>query len=414
MPHVVIVNDHAAINGGQARIAIDSALWLRRAGAEVSFLAGVGPVDPRLAEAGIPCEVVGRHDIASDPVRLRAAALGLWNPGAARALSRMLRALPRDDTVVHLHGWSKYLSPSIGPVVTRAAHVCTLHEYFLACPNGGFYDHRAGEICSRTALGRDCLGTNCDARNAGHKAWRVARQALLWHGAGLPARLRDILYLSPRQIGILHRYLPAQAHLHHVPNPVEAVPGDRVRAEHNDTILFVGRLSAEKGAEVVARAAAIAGLPIAFAGTGERGAAVRAANPEARMLGWLDPARLDRLMRRARCVVFPSLWYETYGLVVVEALRRGLPVLVSRDCVAADLVQHGSSGFHVETGNPEAWARQMLRLADPGLTRRLSVQAHRAGQAFPDYPAHARQLLQIYGGVLQRWQRDMAPLGQPA
>ena len=58
-PHVVIINDYAHVNGGQAKVAIESALGLRSRGLRVSYVAGVSPIDPILAAAGIDCVCVG-------------------------------------------------------------------------------------------------------------------------------------------------------------------------------------------------------------------------------------------------------------------------------------------------------------------------------------------------------------------
>src|SRR5215218_1509601 len=193
---VLVLSDHAHVNGGQAKIAIESALQLKSVGLDVCFVAAVGPVDDRLVAAGIECHALGDHDILSDPNRIRAMRSGIWNFEAGRLVTEWLSQRDLSSTLIHVHGWAKGLSPSIGPVVTRskAAHVYTLHEYFLACPNGGFYDYGAGEICKRRALGLSCLTTRCDSRSDFHKAWRVARQLVLKTAGTMPAGLREVIY----------------------------------------------------------------------------------------------------------------------------------------------------------------------------------------------------------------------------
>lgn len=401
---VVIVNDHATVTGGQAKVAIESALALRAAGLEVVYFAGVGPEDPRLAQTGVRVLLLGIRDILSEPNRLRAAGQGIWNWQAAAALSDILASLDADTTLIHVHGWAKALSPSIGPVVTRslAPHVYTLHEYFLACPNGGFYDYNARAICTRRALGASCIATNCDPRNRAHKVWRLARQGVLWRVGAMPRRLEEFIYLTPAQLSILEGYLPPKARLHYLPNAVERTCAERVRAEGNRTFLFVGRLSPEKGAETVAEAARIAGVPLRLAGDGERREAVRALNPDAELLGWLSQDELLAQMKRARCLVFPSLWYETYGLVVAEALRCGIPVLVSSSTVAADLVRDGVGGFHLRPGDPVAWAARMQHLASDDLVRKLSENSFARGASLMDHSEHTEGLLRIYESAAAR------------
>lgn len=409
---VVILCDHGWVNGGQAKVAIDSALQLKARGIAVCFVAGCGPLDERLLDAGVECHVVGEYDILSDPSRLRAAARGIWNHRAAKMLEQCLAKRDPRSTVIHVHGWAKALSPSIGPVVTKAqaALVYTLHEYFLACPNGGFFDYQAGEICTRRALGIDCLRTACDPRAKAHKAWRVARQAVLWTAGRLPRELREIIYLAPEQLTIMKPYMPGTTRWHHLPNPVGPRPPARVRAEDNQLVLFVGRMSREKGAHIAAAAARQAGMPIAFCGDGECKDDVARANPDAILPGWVQPAEVETWMQKARCLVFPSLWYECYPLVVADALRAGLPVLVSDSSVAASSVRHGVTGLHVRAGDVRAWAEALQKLEKPEVVRSLSEAAFAAGEQLLDEQEYATRLIDIYRDALVRKHGTTEPM----
>ena len=411
---VVILCDHGWVNGGQAKVAIESALSLKARGLGVCFVAGRGPIDQRLLEAGIESHAIGDHDILSDPNRLRAATLGIWNPAAARKVAECVASSDPESTVIHVHGWAKVLSPSIGPVVTRskAAHVYTLHEYFLACPNGGFFDYRAGQICKRRALGVDCLTTRCDSRSSAQKAWRVARQAVLTTAGRMPRDLREIIYLAPEQRAIMERYMSPDARWHHLPNPAPPAPRGRIAAEKNDLFLFVGRLSPEKGAEVAAAAAARAGVKFAVCGEGPSRDAILRANPDAITTGWIGPDELAEWMRRARCIVFPSLWYEGYPLVVAEALRSGLPVIISDSCVAASSIRNGVDGIHVPAGDVQAWSDAMRCLESDELVARYSEAAFAAGAQLLDEDQYTDRLIAIYERALAR--RHGAVLPQEA
>jgi len=401
---VIVLSDHGYVNGGQAKIAIESALHLKQHGLDVCFIAGVGPVDERLVQAGVDCHSIAEHDILSDPKRIRAATRGIWNTAAARTVAACIASRDPNLTIVHTHGWAKALSPSIGPVITdlKCAHVYTLHEYFLACPTGGFYHHASAEICTRRPLGFDCLTTNCDARSRSHKAWRVARQAVLTTVGGLPRNLREIIYLAPEQRSIMSPFMSTDARWHLLPNPVGTQPSERLAVEHNEIFLYIGRLSPEKGAEVAARAARLAGVKIAFCGEGESRTAVENANPDAMMLGWLEPDELDSWVRRARCLVFPSLWYECYPLVVADALRIGLPVIVSRSSVAASSIDDGVTGLHRTAGDVAAWADAMRTLQSNEIALSFGQAAFEAGKKLLDYERYIRELVSIYEKVLSR------------
>ena len=402
--NVILLSDYGSINGGQAKIAIESALSLRRRGLNICFIAGCGPLDERLERAGIECHVVGDHDILSDPNRARAALSGIWNRNAARVVAECIAARDPAATVIHMHGWAKALSPSIGPVITRsaAAHVVTLHEYFLACPNGGFFDYPAQAICTRRPLGAACLTTNCDSRSVAHKSWRVARHVALRAISRMPQELREIIYLAPEQIDIVGLYTSDEARWHYLPNPVGVTPESRIAAEHNDIFLFVGRLSPEKGAPVAAAAARQAGCKIVFCGDGEERDAILRANPDAIITGWVGEDQVAGWMRRARALLFPSLWYECYPLVVADALRAGLPVLTSANSVARSSIKHGVDGLHIPAGDVAAWSAAMVTLGSDALVRRYSEAAFAAGRELLDEADYISRLISIYDLVLLR------------
>ncbi|MBA3516230.1 MAG: glycosyltransferase [Rhizobiales bacterium] len=398
MKTAVIVNDHAVVNGGQAKVAVETALALRGGGLEVIFFSGVGPADPRLEKAGVRCICLNQFDMVADPVRARSAVRGIWNQQAARELGSLLRTLDPKSSVVHVHGWAKSLSPSIGPIITAGPvpHVYTLHEYFLACPNGGFYDYQHKKICSRRPLGLDCLTTHCDPRSQSHKAWRVARQVTLWTAGCMPSQLQDFIYLTDTQLRAIREYLPAKARLHLLPNPVQRTVSERVPAEENDTFLFLGRLSPEKGGELAAKAARCAEVRIAFAGEGDCRASIASANPYAQMLGWLDPEQLENQMRQARCLIFPSLWYEGYPMSVVEAMQRGLPVIASDRTAATEIVRHDVDGLHVRTGDLNAWVGAMKLCKERERIARYSRSSFEGACRFLETETYKQRLLEIY------------------
>src|ERR1700712_4105351 len=95
---VVLVLDHAFVSGGQAKVAFDSAIGLKRAGHQPIVFAAVGPTDPALKDAGIPVVCLDQSDLVGNPSALKAAIQGIWNGPALAALSRLLASLPASST----------------------------------------------------------------------------------------------------------------------------------------------------------------------------------------------------------------------------------------------------------------------------------------------------------------------------
>ena len=394
---VIVVNDFAAINGGQAKVAIESARGLARTGLEVDFFAACGPVDPDLARDGVRVHCLEQPDILSDPRRARAARRGLWNAEAARKLGALRDGADPRESVLHCHGFAKALSPSIGPVLAgRVPALYTMHEFFLACPNGGFYDYNRQEICTRRALGAACLATNCDVRHPAHKAWRVARQAVAL-GAGLPGALRDVISISRTQLEVMRPYLRPATRVHHVPNPVPATgpaAGARVEARQNEVFVFVGRLSPEKGCRLFAEAARRAGVRAVFVGEGPEREAIARANPDAVVTGWLDERGVRGWMERARCLVFPSLWYECAPLVTREALQLGVPVIAGAWSAAAEGIEDGVTGLLIAQATVDRLTAAIAALADPA--HPVFEGVARARPAALSEAGHVERLLEVY------------------
>ena len=268
---VVICVDHASVTGGQAKVAIESAIGLKRRGARPLLFAAAAPVDPRLGEEGVEVVCLDQHDLLGNPSRAAAAWQGVWNSQAATALKALLARLPRGRTIVHVHGWAKALSPSIVAPLRASGlpALYTIHEYFLFCPNGGFYDYQKNAVCKLKPMSLSCLATHCDSRNYPRKLWRFGRL----FAAQAPLRMRnafsDYICISGYQADIVAPYLPQGAVVHRLSNPIEASDLGPKANPSSGEFVFVGRLSPEKGAflfaEAAARAARIRARTSAFA-----------------------------------------------------------------------------------------------------------------------------------------------------
>ncbi|SLN26814.1 GDP-mannose-dependent alpha-mannosyltransferase [Falsiruegeria litorea R37] len=393
--NVLIVSDFANVNGGQAKVAIDSALLLAQAGVQVVFFAASGKADPKLSHDNIRTVCLGQHTLADNPSRLNAMTTGLWNRAGLRALKLEVAKLDPARTVIHCHGWAKALSPSIGRVLAlgRLPVLYTMHEYFLACPNGGFYDYRQQEICKRRPLSLSCLSVNCDARHGSHKVWRVARSALARGPGHIPRGLTDVAYISQTQLHAMRPSLPDSTRLHSLPNPVE-VGGPKVDATQNKAFVFVGRFSPEKGALQFAKAAQVAGVEAVFVGDGPDAHDIRNANPDARITGWLDNVQVQAELGLARALVFPSQWYECQPLVPIEALLRGVPVVCGGWTAAAEVVQDGVNGVVHQTRTVETLAESLRRVQQ--------ISHFDSDELAQDVSPvrHVSRLIEIYDGML--------------
>ena len=402
---VVICFDHASITGGQAKVAFDSAVGLKQRGHRPIVFAAVGPIAPQLMAAGIETVCLDQSDLVGNPSKAAAAVQGIWNFKAAAALDALLRSLPRERTLVHVHGWAKALSPAIAGPIARSGlpALYTMHEYFQFCPNGGFYNYQERHICTLKPMGAACWATNCDSRNYARKLWRNVRQLAAQHIAHLPEIFSDYIAISGLQESVATPLLPPGVALHRVSNPV-AVPDLGQKPDPTSgKVIFVGRLSPEKGVLLFAEAARQVGLVPTFIGDGPMAGELAARYPEARLLGWHDPAGVHAAMRAARALVFPSLWYEGQPLTVLEAKGLGVPVVVSDVCAAREEVEDGVSGLWFKSDDVADLARALRALADDATVAAMSKAAYDAYWADPPtLDAHVERITGVYRGMIEK------------
>jgi glycosyltransferase involved in cell wall biosynthesis len=199
----------------------------------------------------------------------------------------------------------------------------------------------------------------------------------------------------------------------HLPQPVSPPSAAYVRAPtDHPTFLFAGRLSREKGVEVLLEAFrrlrdAHPAAELRIAGDGPlradlEAAAVAGWGSRVRFLGPCPPERVEAEMAVAWAVVQPSVWEEPFGLVALEAIVRGVPVIVSECGGLAENVEPQVHGLLVPPRDTPALVRALdlvstrTAFPDHALASPVVEEArHRWGAAH-----HARALLDLFGEVI--------------
>lgn len=172
-------------------------------------------------------------------------------------------------------------------------------------------------------------------------------------------------------------------------------------AERRALVLHVGRLAVEKDVDTLVASFIHArhrlGDAAAFcvAGDGPRARAVRVALPFARHLGFLDRATLANLYADSDVFVFPSPT-ETCGLVALEALASGVPVIGADAGGLPENVRHGLTGFLEPAGDPAAFGRRIVELVQDAEQLRLMRQAARAFAVGRDWARELDELVVAY------------------
>lgn len=301
-----------------------------------------------------------RHndDLTSMP-KARAAVQTIWSAPAYRDVSALIEQHRPD--IIHAHNTFPLISPSLYWAARRARTpvVQTLHNFRLLCPQAMLL--REGKVCE------DCVG-HLPWRGAlrgcyrGSKAQSTVLAAMLTVHRGMGTWSHQVTrYIALNEFcknKFIEGGLPAER-ISIKPNFLDSEISPQW--EHRRRGLFVGRLSEEKGLNVLAQAVRAASLrdPIQVIGGGELAPLAQAAFGE-HYLGFKSLPEILQAMQAAAYLVVPSIWYENFPRTIVEAFACGLPVIASRLGALADIVRDGETGLLFEPANPQDLANKLL------------------------------------------------------
>lgn len=287
---------------------------------------------------------------------LKTALSCMWSIRTQRSFAERIREVQPD--VVHVHNFFPVMSPAVHHAARKSGIpvVQTLHNYRLLCPASTFL--RNGSICEA------CTHEWYPLSAVRHACYRNSRAAT--------TAVANMLVMH-RAIGTwtttVSRYI-ALSEFARRKFIASGMPADRISVKPNfladdpgsgpgsdDYVLFVGRLSDEKGIACLLQAwkAVRSKLRLVIVGDGPLGPMVReyaAANRSVEWLGFRNRSEILNLMGKAFALVFPSLWFEAFPLVLAEAFAKGLPVIASNLGSMAEIVVHRRTGLLFAPGSP--------------------------------------------------------------
>lgn len=340
----------------------------------------------------------------------------VFNQRAYHRLRALLRSSKPD--IVHVHNTFPLVSPAVyyAAVAEGIPVVQTLHNYRLLCPSAVLY--RNNSVCEK------CTHARSSWPAIQHACYRQSRPAsaaaaamLTVHRMAGTFRKHVTTYIALSEFArgkfIQGGFPPEKVVVK--PNFIEPDPGRGPGL--GNYCIFVGRLVPEKGILTMLDAWTRFSPPLdlEIAGDGDLANEVAAAAercPRIRWLGRLPKAQLYDRMKNATALLLPSLWYEPFGLVVVEAFAMGLPVIASRIGALAALVEHGRTGFHVEPQNPSDLAAQVSQLhANSRVSRAMRIEARREFERWYTGDRNYSLLMDIYLATIERYKSLPAQSG---
>jgi glycosyltransferase involved in cell wall biosynthesis len=190
------------------------------------------------------------------------------------------------------------------------------------------------------------------------------------------------------------------------PNFIDPDPG--LGEGRGDYVLFVGRLSQEKGINTLLEAWRHLGekVHLKLVGDGPLAPKVAEAAKRLKKVEWLGRQPQERvltLMRDARALLFPSVCYENAPMVIAEAYAVGLPVIASDLGSMSSLVSHGHTGLHFRPGDPKDLSDKVeWALQHPAELERMRRGARAEFEAKYTAEENYRMLMEIYELVVNK------------
>lgn len=331
----------------------------------------------------------------------------VWSSHTHGAVQQLLSQKKYD--IVHVHNFLPLISPSVyyAAKENNVPVVQTLHNYRLLCPNSLFF--RDGKVCE------DCLGKALPLAGIQHGCYRQSRNA-----TGMVVAMNSVHRAMKTWSETVDRYIALTEFVRQ--KYVEGgLPANKIRVKPNfvnpdpgvgngagNYAIYVGRLSVEKGLDTLLEAWKTIGdrLPLKIVGDGPLSDMVTSAiaqNPSIEWLGRQPMQTVYELMGEAKLLVFPSKWYETFGLVAIEAFAKGTPVIAANIGGISELVEAEKTGLLFEPGNGRSLTNAVeWMLNHPADVAKMRTQARQQYEAKYTAATNYSFLIDIYQQLIQR------------
>lgn len=307
--------------------------------------------------------------------KLRAFTSAIYGRNACKALTRVLEEFHPD--IIHVHKVYPLISPWVLPECSRRniPVVMSVYDYQLTCPVGTH--SRNNSVCKQCLGGKEYWGVIRNCRDSLPESIAYATRHAVTRFFQLYKNHVDKFITPTRFTGQwLVDYLGvSQGSVVTIPYMFELanVPADAGAGEY---VGYAGRFAAEKGIATLAQAAREVDIPFQLAGDAPALDLVEdIANVKVVVKSTAE--ELNRFYRKARMLIVPSTWFETFPLVIGEAMSNGIPVIASRIGGLPEIIEDGITGLLFEPGNAKDLASKIRILwDDPDLCRKMGEASY--------------------------------------
>ncbi|MEM9411915.1 MAG: glycosyltransferase family 4 protein [Planctomycetota bacterium] len=332
---VIVCHNFYAFPGGEDQVYRDETWLLEQHGHEVI----------RFEKRNAEIDRMNKFDVARSTI---------WNPQTHNELTSLVEKV--QPNLIHFHNTFPLISSSgLSAAKLRSVPVVqTLHNFRAICPGATLY--RKSKICDR------CIGKKFPWPSVMHGCYRKSRLMSGILSMGNAANFlrgtwrKDVdqfIALTRHSRDIFIRGGIDENKISVKPNFVQSDPG--LKKSDGKGAIFVGRLSPEKGLDVLLEAwmQHNPNTELTIVGDGPLRDKVNSASISCSQIsyrGQLPFGEVLQKIRESSMLIMPSVWFETFGRTTIEAFATGTPVIASKLGAMQELVTHGVTGLHFEPG----------------------------------------------------------------
>lgn len=396
---ILLVNKFYYLKGGTERYFFDLKKLLEEKGNKVIPFS---MQDGRNIETPYKKYFVNQINIEKPRFSAKSVGRIVYSFEAKRKLEELIKREQPD--IAHLHNIYHQISPSILTVLKKhkIPIVMTLHDFKILCPVYILYSKN--EVCEKCKTYRywHCVLRRC-AKNSllasklnafemfFHKFLKIYEKNIdlfISPSEFLKNKILEWGRLPEEKIKVLPHFVTEGCSFDRrrfrtgseprAKDPLEIYGDSSVAAFPRDDgyILYFGRLSKEKGVDLLLKATKILKnsgrlqTKLYITGSGPQGQElkqfVRSENLEdlVKFLGYLKKERLQEVIKNSLFTMMPSRVYESFGLAILESCQLGKPVLASNLGALPELVQEGKTGMLFKAGDAQDLAERIVLMLD--------------------------------------------------
>ncbi len=364
---ILLVNNYHYLRGGSERAYFDLSNLLKDEGHEVFHLSTINPKNQTSNSEDYfikDCDLSKKYPLFK---KISIFSRMIYNFEARKMARKIVREKKID--IVHLHNIYHHLSPSIIKVFkkNKIPVIESLHDYKMICPNYKMFNN--GKVCTKCVHGAylNCLKDKC-IDNSRFKSLVLTIEAFV-----NKKRYREVdLFLCPskRQKEFFVKAGIKEEKLMVLPHFFEGKNFDNEKNyEEKNYLLYYGRLSREKGVDVLIEA--LVGLSekrLLIVGEGddkkrlEKLVLDKGLDDRIEFKPWASGDSLVRIIKEARAVVFPFVWEEVFGYTLLESLFLGKLIIASNIGAVSEIIKDGYNGILFNVSDVDDLRNKILQI----------------------------------------------------